>query len=224
MIHCSHQILDTTLIIPQFNHAELTIHAVESLRKHDPQLWPVLIVDNGSQPDQLRQLHDQNWKNVSILSLSHSGVTRAWNAGLLSAQTQFAVLLNNDTVTRGPWINRLLEPLRAGTHSLSVPEVRREHLLNPPQEVPSGWCFAVSIRAYQQVGGFDEAMSIYFSDTDFFLRMEERFHSSPWAVVAALPVTHLGHRTAHRLPNQPQQWRADRERFLFRWQDRTHSE
>ena len=88
----------------------------------------------------------------------------------------------------------------------------------------SGWCFAVRRETFLAVSGFDESLHLYFSDTDFQLRVRDHFASSglpPWVTVPGLAISHLSHRTAHQLPNRRPLWRADRDRFQARW-NRSH--
>jgi FMN phosphatase YigB (HAD superfamily) len=49
--------LSATLIIPQYNQPELTVQAIESLRRHDSHHWPIVVVANGCSPHSIRQLH-----------------------------------------------------------------------------------------------------------------------------------------------------------------------
>lgn len=210
-----------TIIIPQFNHPELTIDAIQSLRTTDPLRWPIVVVDNGSSPASLRQLHRLVDPDTEILSLPRPGLTAAWNVAASRCPTSHLIFLNNDTRSRGPWIERLLAPLSAGLAGMAGVESRRETHVTPAIELLAGWCFAVRAETFRAVGGFDEALNLYFSDTDFQLRIRDHVRASaipPWAVVDGLPITHSAHRTAHQLPNRQALWTADRARFLARWQ------
>ena len=208
---------DATIVIPQYNEVELTIQAIESIRWHEPVVWPILIVDNGSEPRTLRQLSAQSFPNVTVRTLPRAGLTAAWNFASRHVSTESIVFLNNDTVSTGPWIEPLISPVRDRLSPVSAPEIRTESLVSPPVDLPAGWCFAVRRSAFEAVGRFDEALALYFSDTDFLLRIRQRFPECPWSIVPGLPLSHLAHRTAHRLPDRKQYWLSDRERFLARW-------
>jgi len=210
----------TTIIIPQYNQPELTIHAIQSLRKSDPLRWPIVVVDNGSSPESLRQLHTLGDPDTEILSLPRQGLTAAWNVAASRCNTSHLIFLNNDTHSQGPWIESLLAPLSAGLAGMAGVESRRERHLTPAIDLLAGWCFAVRTEIFRAVRGFDEALNLYFSDTDFQLRIRDHYWATaipPWTVVAGLPITHLSHRTAHQLPNRQAMWTADRARFLARW-------
>ena len=212
--------LSATIIIAQFNHPELTIQAIRSLRQTDPLRWPVLVVDNGSSPQSIRQLHDLADCDTEIVLLPRPGLTAAWNAAASRCRSTHLVFLNNDTVSQGPWVEALLAPLLSDQARLSGVELRRESHLTPAIEILAGWCFAVRADTFHAIGGFDEALGLYFSDTDFLLRVREHVSPSmvlPWRVVPDLPLVHLSHRTAHQLTDRRLVWAADRARFLARW-------
>ncbi len=216
--------LSTTIIIPQFNHPELTLRAIQSLRQCDSPHWPILVVDNGSSAESLRRLHDLNDPHTEILALPRQGLTAAWNTAARRCRSTTLVFLNNDTLSTGPWVESLLEPLRLHRTWVSGVEERQEPHLTPPMEMLSGWCFAVRRDTFLAVGGFDESLQLYFSDTDFQLRVREHFAAADipfWTTVPGLAISHLSHRTAHQLPNRKSLWRADRDRFQARW-NRSH--
>jgi len=212
-----------TIIIPQYNQPELTIQAIESLRLVDPIRWPILVADNGSSPESLRQLHGLGDPDTEVLALPRQGLTAAWNAAVSRSRTANLVFLNNDTLSRGPWVAELLAPVSQGLVGMAGVERRREAHLTPAIDLLSGWCFAVCRETFYAVHGFDEALSLYFSDTDFQLRVREQGAGSSraaWVAIPGLPVLHLSHRTAHRLPDQRACWNADHARFQARWQKR----
>lgn len=210
------------IIIPQYNQPALTIQAIQSLRQVDPVRWPILVVDNGSSHESVRQLHDLCDSNVQVLSLPQAGLTSAWNAAVQHVRADHLIFLNNDTTSGGPWVESLLAPLRHGLAFVTGVALRRESQLDPPVDLPAGWCFAVRRETFESVRGFDAALQLYFSDTDFLIRVRDYCASvttPAWAVVAGLSISHIAHATAHRLPHQRALWLADRERFLIRWQE-----
>lgn len=234
---------DATLIIPQFGHVSLTQECVRTLREQDEVRWPICIVDDGSPAAENRSLVERDADfAVQLLPGAHRGLTAAWNRGARGARTPWLIFLNNDTVSTGPWVQTLLAPLRSGAARLAGPRLRTEREL--PAEVLrklgtarflEGWCFAVSAADFAAVGGFDETLALYWSDTDFQARILELAGTgagefcSAEAVLAtppagvALPIRHLGHRTirAAFLPeDQRRQWQRDRAAFLAKWSAR----
>ncbi len=163
-----------TIIIPQFNEPHLTIQAIQSLRRWDPHPWPIVVVDNGSSFESLRILHRLDDPSTEILSLPRQGLTAAWNFAAKKCHTSNLVFLNNDTLSTGTWVATLLKPLHSGQVGITGAELRLERHLNPHLELLAGWCFAVPRNTFLSVGGFDETLKLYFSDTDFQLRVREQ--------------------------------------------------
>lgn len=216
---------DATIIIPQHNRAELTIATVHALRRAESTAWPVIIVDDGSNPEAVAAVRSA-LPEVTLHEQAHHGVTRAWNAALRRSTTTYLVFLNNDVQITGAWVDALLEPLRTCSNLLSGVTLRRERAVPEwllqrigRSEFAAGWCFAVDRVAALAAGGFDERFRLYFSDTDFQARLlnSPQTRREP-AVVERLPLRHAGHCSTRRLPSRREIWRQDRARFIRKWQ------
>ena len=222
---------DATIVIPQFNQAKLTCECIGSLRRMERQLWPVVVVDDGSEPAERALLELSKLERVEVLARDRGGVTAAWHAGAAAVTTPFIVFLNNDVLFSGAAIRRLVEPLRSGEAAIVGAAVREERLLPeellrrlPVRRFIEGWCFAVAMDELVSLGGFDEAMGLYWSDTDFQLRAVLRRPEPERALVRVeVPLRHLGHRTAHQLSDRRRLWQADREVFIAKWRRLTCS-
>jgi GT2 family glycosyltransferase/radical SAM superfamily enzyme YgiQ (UPF0313 family)/Tfp pilus assembly protein PilF len=101
-----------SIIIPVFNNLELTQNCLESIWEHTPpELYEIIVVDNGSSdgtPVFLKHLtaagkirHIPNEKNL--------GYAKACNQAARSARGDYLIMLNNDTVVTGGWLNALIE-------------------------------------------------------------------------------------------------------------------
>ncbi|WP_197533713.1 glycosyltransferase [Symmachiella dynata] len=223
---------DTTIIIPQRGHADLTRDCLTSLREQDRAAWPVVVVDDGS-PQAATGLTVEDVSPGQLILQPHRGVSAAWNRGAAAAETQFLVFLNNDTISTGPWVDEMVRPLRQRECALTGVAMRAERAL--PESLLdrlamrtflAGWCFAISASVFRELGGFDESLRVYWSDTDLQLRAALQMRCDCREVlrdVARLPLVHLGHRTAHDgrcLPRQREQWCTDRQGFIAKWQQR----
>ena len=217
---------DVTIIIPQFGGSELTLDCVRSLRRHERERHAIVVVDDGSSPEHRARIAEAELPGVRLIAQPHAGITPAWDHGLAAAGTPFVVFLNNDTLARGPFVNRLLEPLRSSRTLLSGLRLRRETAVPadvlarlPSERFLEGWCLAVRTDDLQRIGGFDERMKLYFSDTDMQARLllERRRGLDALVVVGDLPLDHAGHRTAHLQRGRRQQWNADRSAFVRKW-------
>lgn len=220
---------DYTIVIPQHNEATLTVECVRSFRAAEQPSGRVLIVDDGSRPSELG-MTQRALSSECILRQRHQGVSAAWNLGARTCASQYLVFLNNDVVSRGPWVEELLMPLRRGEVVMTGAGCRRETAVG--RELLSqlrtacfleGWCLALSAALLQQIGGFDESLRLYFSDTDVQLRLLESagLDGDALRVVSGLPLSHTGHCSTRRVPNRQEVWMRDRERFVQKWTKRT---
>jgi GT2 family glycosyltransferase len=209
-------------VIPQHDRAELTIGVVRELRAHEPVQWPIVVVDDGSRFDAAEAV-EGSCGDIRLLRQPHRGVTAAWNHGLSEVSTPLAILLNNDVTIDGAWVDALLRPLRESAALLSGAELRRERAVPAAvlerlgrSEFVAGWCWAFRTEDVRGLGGFDESLRMYFSDTDLQARLLARSGSEP-AVVEELPLRHLEHRSTRMLKDRRALWQADRARFIEKW-------
>ncbi|MDA0833440.1 MAG: glycosyltransferase [Planctomycetota bacterium] len=219
--------MPATIVIPQYRHHDLTLSCIRTLRECDTKRWPVIAVDDGS-PDESMLSHIERLPHVTLLRQPHRGVTAAWNVGWQEAKTRWIVFLNNDTLSFGAWVDRLLFPLITGCVQMTGLRMRREDFLPravleklPIRHVLEGWCFAIGRSTLEQHGGFDSQLTTYWSDTDLQMRlMKNRQEHATLLALPDLPLEHLEHRTAHdphSLPQRGEAWRADRGRFIAKW-------
>jgi GT2 family glycosyltransferase len=215
---------DATLVIPQFRRSELTERCVQTFRAHHGPDPSILIVDDGSPPEEVERLRSALGGAATILDQPRCGVTAAWNAGLHASRSAHLVFLNNDTVTYGAWLDRLLVPLRANAARMIGVAWRQERQLPAVLarqrrfcRLLTGWCFAIARADLVALGGFDASLRRYFSDTDLQLRLLTGDAEDPLLAVEGLPLVHLGHATAHRLADRATQWERDRRLFQAKW-------
>ena len=214
---------DATIVIPQYEQSELTIRVVEQLRRWESKRWPVVVVDDGSRLESTA-LVERACRDVRVVRQVHRGVTAAWNAGLRVAATPLVILLNNDVTVSGACVDALLAPLRRGAVVSGV-ELRMEGAVPRRvlesvgrREFLAGWCWAFRRDDVLAIGGFDESLKLYFSDTDLQARLlSSAGGASEPNVVTGLPLRHLGHRSTQMLPERRAIWRADRRRFIEKW-------
>ena len=216
---------NVAVIVPQFHHCRMTVECLSTLRHTLDDSVDILIVDDGTPPEHLNKYCTTLNRLGRIVQQSHRGVTAAWNHAARQTDARWLVFLNNDTRSLGPWADRLIAPLTTGAASMTGVAWRDEpHLpkdLSPSllsQRFLSGWCFAIARERLLALGGFDESLALYFSDTDLQLQLRrESPRDDPLLCVEGLPLVHDGHRTAHRLSNHWSQWERDRRRFRDKW-------
>jgi GT2 family glycosyltransferase len=185
----------------------------------------VIVVDDGS-ADGAADRVAREFAEIDIVGQPRRGVTAAWNHGARLATTERLVFLNNDAESHGPWMERLTRPLLDPDIAITGAADRVESAMQAvrlncpvPSRLLEGWCFALRRRELVELGGFDESLKLYFSDTDLQIRMWQRRggRDSSLYVARGLPIRHAGHRTTRRLDERRSTWLRDRERFLEKW-------
>ncbi len=218
--------MEVTLIIPQYNRIELTLSCVKSIRAKEFSNWPIIVVDDGSEKERVWIEEQFQPFDVELIFQKHQGVSSAWNRGIEFAKTPYVLLLNNDVMFHGEVIEELFIPLEYKSALMTGVRSRHEKRLPvellerlPAREFLEGWCFGFRKNLWEKVGRFDELMSVYWSDTDFQLKVMSEISAgqNSFKVCEGLPVCHYGHQTTIQLGDRQKQWREDREVFLNRW-------
>lgn len=219
-----------TIVIPQRNRTELTVECVRGLRESDAKDWPIIVVSDGCDGVEREGLV-QAMKGdplTEVILQQARGVTASWNRGAEESETEYLVFLNNDVLCLGEWCEAFLAPVREEKSWISGVKRRKEQELvslglEGSGEVFEGWCLGVRRAAWKRLGGFDERLRTYWSDTDFQMRGSRAVQHQEWlrrGLVSELPLIHLGHATLHQRALQEvarREWREDRTRFRRKW-------
>ena len=114
-----------SIVLVTYNNLNLTIQCVNSILRNTT--WPnyqLIVVDNGSEDgtkDYLERLRDEVPKTKIILNPENRGFAAANNQGLRDADGDVLLLLNNDTVVPGGWLDPLVLHLRDSSIGLIGP-------------------------------------------------------------------------------------------------------
>ncbi|MCA9030262.1 MAG: glycosyltransferase family 2 protein [Planctomycetaceae bacterium] len=224
--------VDVGIVITQFGRHELTMNCLQTLQAHhDLEAVRILVVDDASPGTDSRRDLQQLVIPFEVLALpSNGGITAAWNAAANVLMKHHApaslIFLNNDVVIEGNWISQLIAPLHSESTRCTGVRWREEqgvpiHELSlPTTQFIEGWCMAVDSDTFLRLGGFDQQMQLYFSDTDFQCRLLMQFstvENGPLAVVENLPIQHLEHQTTKSASNRNSLWQQDRKIFIHKW-------
>lgn len=137
----------TTVVIPNYNGIQYIDACLASLYR-GTVVPEILVVDNGS-GDGSRELVRENYPGVRLLEFTeNTGFSRAVNAGIRAASTEFVLLLNNDTVAQAEMVERLEEAISEDGRIFSA--AARMIQLNCPEKLDGagdfycalGWAFA----------------------------------------------------------------------------------
>lgn len=175
------------VVIPVLNQLAYTQGCLRCLEADIAAGVNVVVIDNGSTDGTGAWL--MQCQGITVISNAENrGCAAAWNQGCRAARdADWVVVLNNDVLLSAGWLGRLVDA--AGREGLDVvsPAMRERDQNYPFTEYAAdfmermatvvrcgaahGVCFAVSRRAFEKVGEFDEAFRIgQFEDSDFFRR------------------------------------------------------
>ncbi|MFW8627295.1 glycosyltransferase family 2 protein [Deinococcus sp. ME38] len=208
-----------TVIVINYNQTDLTVACLQSLR-HLTHPGRVVVVDNGSRPEQLERLRAHLPAQDLLVLPVNVGFTAANNAGsafaLQTGEPEFLWFLNNDTLVDPGALDALVrraqerpdigavasvlydmgtETVQAyggGRVSLWKGESRLLRRTVPDEQLDflAGTSLLVRVLAIRQIGLLDEQFFMYWEDTDYSFRLR----AAGWALTVAADsqVWHLG--------------------------------
>ena len=103
--------VQATVIIPNWNGAHHLRECLDALSVQTFTDFETIMVDNGSTDASVSLIErDYPWVKVIGLAQNH-GFSAAVNVGIRNSQSEFVVLLNNDTRARRDWLEKLVNGL-----------------------------------------------------------------------------------------------------------------
>lgn len=118
--------MDVSVIIPNYNGKEYIRACLDSLLMQGSGKLPVIVVDNAS-TDGSREIIQSEYPNVKLLPLKKNyGFSRAVNEGIRAADTEFVILLNNDTRAEAGFAAELLRAIRQDARIFSCQAQMRQ--------------------------------------------------------------------------------------------------
>jgi GT2 family glycosyltransferase len=96
------------IIIPTFNQEEFTIQCISSIVKNTRD-YRIIWVDNGSEESSRRTVEEvlSFTPHLHIQNPTNQGFVQAVNRGLEASNSQYIVILNNDTIVTPEWFDNL---------------------------------------------------------------------------------------------------------------------
>ena len=186
------------VIIPAHN-AERTIdECVKSVLQQTLQPRKIIVIDDESTDGTLERLRAFNCPCLTVISMPRGGVSRARNAGLAAADSEFVAFLDSDDAWNEEKLARQIEALAIDSDA-AVAYSGICHIDEAGCEIPGttyipffkdnvfldllhhakplyGSASGVIVRrsALNEVGGFDEEMA-FSEDIDLWVRLAERY-------------------------------------------------
>ena len=103
---------EVTVIIPNLNGKTFIRDCLDSLREQREKNFKVIVVDNGS-TDESPQIIEREYPEVFLIRLNQNyGFCRAVNEGIKASDTEFVLLLNNDTKVETDFVTELILPMK----------------------------------------------------------------------------------------------------------------
>lgn len=139
--------MKVTVVIPNYNGIKYLAACLDSLRCQTSKDFSILVVDNGSTDGSFELLSDYP-EVKSIRFEENHGFCAAVNAGICAADSDYVILLNNDTVAREAFVEKLLQAIEKDSGIFSVSA--RMLNMNQPELIDDagdlycalGWAFA----------------------------------------------------------------------------------
>jgi len=193
--------MNPTVYIPNLNGGEMLAMTLESLKPFGDTR--VVVVDNGSEDDSVAILTERFPEVELIALEENIGFGRALNLAVREAPGDPLIFLNNDVECQPGFIDSLLGGLVDGIDLVAAVLVQRdapelidsagvmvegdtlmafdylhgaklEALNDAPAPLgPTGGAALLRHEAFENVGGFDERIFVYYEDVDLALRMRE---------------------------------------------------
>ncbi len=198
------------VVVPTLNARELLLECLASLEQQTLRPG-VVVVDNASIDGTAEAVAARHPEVRVVRNERNLGFGAAINRAALELDGDALVLVNNDTVCEPEFVERITEPLARADVGMvagvllqaASPELvdsagialdttlqSWDHLWNRPVAElvdagdpvgPCGGAAAYRLPAFQDLGGFDEALFAYWEDVDLALRLR----AAGWRCVLA---------------------------------------
>jgi GT2 family glycosyltransferase len=171
-------LIHTSLIIVNYNGAELLPGCIESALATTPPGCELIVVDNAS-TDRSRALLAGYGARVRLVpSPRNLGFGRACNLGAAAARGDLLIFLNPDVTLLPGWLEPLAEAARDERYGLLCPRLLAPGSPLPPPGGPEllelamlpGCGLSARRSAWLALGGFDESFFMYWEDAELCWR------------------------------------------------------
>ncbi len=140
--------VDVTVVIPNYNGMKYIDKCLKSL--YEGSVEPkVILIDNGS-TDGSAELAEKNYPLCRLVRFTENrGFCRAVNEGIRLAETEYVILLNNDTAVDKEFIFRLWKAIQKRKNAFSVSakmlSMQNPELIDDAGDLycALGWAFAL---------------------------------------------------------------------------------
>lgn len=187
------------IIVPVHNGLHVVKKCLNSILERTKYPYHLYIIDDASDEHTQKWLKDWVAMNkfktdmTLVINKKNRGFCATCNRGVEMGNNPFLVLQNSDTIVTEGWLtkmvracladkrNAIINPATNNTALIGVPlrngfnyqQMNKMLELKAPKYpiiMPTGFCFFVRRKVWEQIGGLDEGFKSYGEESDFWMR------------------------------------------------------
>ena len=218
------------IIIVNWKQYQLTKLCLYSLQKIKYDNYQIILIDNESNPKELKKIKNQFDKIITFPNQKNLGFTAANNVGIeyaIKNDFEYVMLINNDTEVEKNFINPLIEVLEknqnfGAAQPLILNYYNRNkvwsaggflnkffgytYVIKSPEGIKknidwiTGCCFFLRTDVIKKIGLLDEKFFAYYEDVDWSIRIKNAGYDL--AFVKSSVVYHHGSKSSKNESNE----------------------
>jgi len=218
------------IIIVNWKQYQLTKLCLYSLQKIKYDNYQIILIDNESNPKELKKIKNQFDKIITFPNQKNLGFTGANNVGIeyaIKNDFEYVMLINNDTEVEKNFINPLIEVLEknqnfGAAQPLILNYYNRNkvwsaggflnkffgytYVIKSPEGIKknidwiTGCCFFLRTDVIKKIGLLDEKFFAYYEDVDWSIRIKNAGYDL--AFVKSSVVYHHGSKSSKNESNE----------------------
>ncbi len=154
-----------TIIIPNYNGLEFLPECIAALKAQTYRGYRLLVVDNASTDGSVEWLKSEGVE--SLFLDKNYGFAGGVNRGIEHSDTDYVILLNNDTVVFPRFVERLVKAIERNKNIFSVnPMMIQYHHRQLMDDAGDGLCvlgFAYQIGVGESIHSYNRRMAVFSS-------------------------------------------------------------
>lgn len=229
------------VIIPVWNHPEVTEDCIDSLVKNTAYPFRLIIIDNGSDDRTKRYLESLRGRPDLAVELIRNdenlGFVKAVNQGISASNENYICILNNDTLVMDGWLTEMIN-IAGSRKDIGIVNPSSNNLGQKPKEGEPvelyadklkpesgrfvelgsgiGFCMLIKKEVIEKTGPFDEIYGMgNFEDTDFSRKAEREGYICVRACGAY--VYHRENTSFNKMDAFQADFKRNREIYESRW-------
>jgi len=228
------------IVIPVWNHLEMTRECINSIRKHTRFPYRIIAIDNASDEPTKKYLESLegsgSGKAVVMRNEKNKGFVGAVNQGMKYSDAAYVCILNNDTIATDGWLKEMIDVIRKNEGigiinpssntscqfpgKLTVDEFAKTltAFKGEYQELYTCRAFAMVVKrsVIEKIGYLDEIYGMgYFDDTDYSKRAQTRGFRTVRA--KASYVYHKESQSFSKIDKKNEIFLENENKFISKW-------